>query len=479
MKRVISALYGAVFFCSAPFCMAADIPNSTAAALLASYLSNDTDLQKQSDAIKLASLANDSAAISSGFSVKLATGTIVWAGSGSGSSFTFSPTLSASLPQADNLSMSITSDVVFTGNAQNISDTSLSLSADVISGTMLSRKVTLLKAERTLLEARRAFADGALSAEKGFYTELKELYTLAETIAETQKDLYDDKIAFEKIKTKGYAPSSSNYRAAEMEVISDKHTVDSDQHTLARKTAVFAKKCSTKFDTAKKAQDFLPLSIPAADPVDIASFSKDLYTTIESAKWTNYINRLSRNSVKNFTLAANAGYTFGNSDTGTDTADTGLSLAWAGLSLSAGIELPVMDQSSSTPAYTLSASLDPNTFRQSKITSLKNEITEHQEQLTINAAEAAYETSVITQQTSLSDILWEKQTNTETYKMYEKLADDDAGWFKAGIVTENEYQSAEISREIYRLKIIISDIELIICNNTTKLLFCRDEELAK
>lgn len=479
MKRAISALYGAFFFCSVPFCLAADIPDSATAALLASYLSNDTDLQKLSDSVKLASLANDSAAISSGFSVKLATGTMVWTGSGAGSSFTFSPALSASLPQADNLSASITSDIVITDNAQDTSDTSLSLSADVISGTMLSRKVTLLKAERALLEARRAFADGALSAEKEFYTELKELYTLAETIAETQKDLYDDKIAFEKIKTKGYSPSSSNYRAAEMEVISDQHTVDSDQHTLARKTAVFAKKCGTVFDTAKNAKDFLPQSIPAATPVDIASFSRDSYTALESAKWTNYINQLSRDSAKNFTLAADAGYTFENSDTGTDTADAGLSFTWAGLSFSTGIELPVTSGSSSAPAYTLSASFDPNTFRQSKITSLKNGITEHQEQLTISAAEAAYETSVITQQASLSDILWEKQTNAETCAMYEKLAADDADWYKAGIITENDYQSAEISREIYRLKIIISDIELIICNNTTKLLFCRDEELAK
>ena len=33
------------------------------------------------------------------------------------------------------------------------------------------------------------------------------------------------------------------------------------------------------------------------------------------------------------------------------------------------------------------------------------------------------------------------------------------------------------NREQYRLQLLINDIDLIIYNNTTKLLFCRDEEI--
>lgn len=84
---------------------------------------------------------------------------------------------------------------------------------------------------------------------------------------------------------------------------------------------------------------------------------------------------------------------------------------------------------------------------------------------------------MVDQQQSLSDIIWSRQTNAETYEMYVRLEKDMAEYLKAGIITESEYLNAFANREQYRLQLLINDIDLIIYNNTTKLLFCRDEEI--
>mgnify|MGYP007022394508 CR=1 FL=1 len=75
---------------------------------------------------------------------------------------------------------------------------------------------------------------------------------------------------------------------------------------------------------------------------------------------------------KDFSLSANTGYTFNNTDTNSDTADVGTNLSWKGLSVGMGISIPTTQEKS--PAYTISASVDPNTFRLNKIKKQKNDI---------------------------------------------------------------------------------------------------------
>lgn len=61
--------------------------------------------------------------------------------------------------------------------------------------------------------------------------------------------------------------------------------------------------------------------------------------------------------------------------------------------------------------------------------------------------------------------------------MYKNLAADMEKLFSQGLVRESEYLNAEANKELYGFKILINDIDLIIYNNSTKLLFCRDAEL--
>ncbi|MBP3708945.1 MAG: hypothetical protein J6I73_00840 [Treponema sp.] len=450
---------------------------TSVAELLQGYLENNIELQKLAASADAASLSNDATKINNGFTMQLATGTVSFRAGGTNPRATFRPQASATIPQANNLTLSASSDVII-GQSGGIENTELIASVDIISPNIGSRKVTLLKSERALLEAQRNLQNGALSAERDFYNSLKSLYSLASTIAQTQKDLYDDQITLDGLRARGYSTTSSTYRAQQMKVLSDEHTVQTTQRSLDREAAIFFAKCGIAYDSETSAQEYLPFEIPVVEPVDITSFSKESYTKIESATWTNYINSLSRKTDKDITLKASGGYTFENDATASDSANLGTSLSWSGLTASAGVEIPTARKTAaSAPAYTFSLAVNPASFFLSNITKKQKALAEKQEQLEIKSAEDSYETMLITQQTSLANIVWEKQRNGELHDMYETLEADNARYFQQGIITESEYRSAQVNKELYRYKTLVNDIELILYNNETKLLFYRDDVL--
>lgn len=441
--------------------------------LLSAYLSSDLELKKTALSVKEAELSSQQSTIQNGISATLSTGTITFKNINDSLSVEFSPEAKISVPAAANLTANVSSQIKINEEA-NAEKTRLSLSVDIISSKQQERKNALLKSDRAVTEAKRTFQDNAISAEKNFYTELKKLYNTASSIISSQNDLYDDTITFEEIKAQGYTKSSSKYRSAELRVLSDKRTVETKQRELEHDCVVFASKCGITLPEEFNPFDFLPSEIPQVKPVSITSFDMEDYKKIEQAKWNYYINELDRNAEKDFSLSANTGYTFNNTDTNSDTADIGTNLSWKGLSVGMGISIPTTQEKS--PAYTISASVDPNTFRLNKIKKQKNDISSEKELITIEDAIQKYETSLVDQQTSLNDIIWSKETNLKTYQMYSELESDLGKWYKAGITKESEYLSAKTNKEKYKINLLINDIDLIIYNIETNLLFNRDEK---
>ena len=448
---------------------------------LEKYLENDLELQRLALEVKKAELSSQETSIDNGLSIRLSTGTATFTSQNNSVSVSFSPSVTAALPALSNLKLNVSSSIKITGGQNNSDNTKFSLSADIISGSAIERRLKLMKAERTLLNAKRALQNRALEAEKEFYSQLKTLFTGENDIIQAQKTLYDDTLKFEEIKAKGYSKSSSNYRQAELQVISDKHNVETKIRSLEHNCAVFAAKCGSSFEQGQKVTDFLPNSIQSVEVIDIISLKKENYKKIEEAEWVRSYNSLARKADKNFTLGANAGYTMQNSRTlsssgkKADTVDAGVSASLYGLSLDAGISVPL--EKSSLPIYTLSATIDLNTFRKAKLSAEKKEYSQQQELIELQSASDKYDTSVVEQTQSLNDIRWAKQTNLQTYDMYVQLEKDMNAYFKAGIITESEYLTSYANKELYRIRLLINDIDLIIYNNTTKLLFCRDDEI--
>lgn len=459
-------LFSATGFAAAPEKAAPQVSIPDTTSLLLSYVENDSELKNLTIAAKKAALSYDSTLIDTGFDISLSTGTITLQTTDDGSKLTAKPTVKASLPQASNLSFSGQTNIASDSSDTKVSDTSLSLGIDIISSSTLTNKITKLKAERSVTEAQRKIEKRAIAAEKEFYTELKKLLTTVSSIISKRETLYSDEIDFEAIKIQGYSKSSSTYRQAELKVISDQHDVESAMHSLIYNSVVFYKKCGfdIQLDESVDLMSLVPSDIEAVEPFDVSAYNKELYTEIESAVWTYKINSMERSSKKTYSLSANAGYTFENSNTKTDTVDAGLSGSIGGLTLGVGVSMPV-GADSTNPAFTISATLTPNTFRKNKITKQQNELTEEQELLAIESAEADYETTVVELQQKLDTLLWEKESAEKNLTMYIDLERDMGQLYKQGYISETEYLSSKNDLNSNIIKKVSNLIDLIIYND--------------
>lgn len=442
------------------------LPDTTT--LLLSYVENDAELKNLILAAKKSALSYQSAKIDTGFDVTLSSGSVTLQVNDDGTKLTAKPAVKMSLPQASNLS--VTAQTNFSSESSNtsLSNTSVAVGIDIISSAVISNKLTKLKAERAVTEAQRKIEKRAIAAEKEFYTALKSLLSSINTIVTKRQTLYEDSIDLEAKKVQGYSESSSTYRQAELKVISDQHEIDSAIHSFKYDCVVFYKNCGYDLEIDDKADlmSFVPSGIDEVEPADILKFDKALYTEIENANWTYYINSMERSSKKNYGLSASAGYTFDNSITNSDSIDAGLSGTFGGLTVGAGISLPVKSsQSSISPAYTLSASLNPNAFRKNSITKKQNVLTEEQELLAIQTAESAYETKLVEFQQKLDTLLWEKKTVEENISMYGDLEKDMAQLYQQGYINETDYLSAKNNLNSSIIKKISNLIDLIIYND--------------
>ena len=456
------------------FAAAETLPDTTE--LLLSYIENDSELKNLTIAAKKAQLSYDSTKIDKGFDVTLASGNITIKLSEDGTNVSAKPSVKASLPQASNLSAEVQTSVNSNTDETKVSDTAVSLGVDILSTSTLSNKISLMKAERSVVEAERKLSKRVLSAEKEFYTELKGLLTTINSIMSSKQQLYSDTIDFEAVKIQGYSKSSSTYRKAELKVITNQHDIESSLHSFIHDAVVFYKKCGydISIDENTDLMSLVPSDIEAGDALNILDFNKADYTSIESAEWTYKINSMERSTNKTYSLSATAGYTFDNSSTQSDTVDAGLSGKIGGLSLGAGVSVPVGTESS-YPAITLSMSLSPNTFRKNSISKKQDALTEEQELLAIQTAESEYETKVVETQQKLDSLLWDQKTIEQNLLMYEELERDMAAMYKQGFTSESEYLSAQTNLNTYIIKKVMNQIELIMYNDDVVMNFIPQE----
>lgn len=470
MHKKISFITFFLTFSSALFCGEA----VSTMDLLLSYLENDNDLKKYAIEVEKAQLSLDSTKISNGFDVSLSSGDVTFKSDETGMKVSAKPSVTASIPQASNLSVSVSTDYSFDTSSSDFNDTKLSASIDVFSTNGLSRKIALMKSKRNLVEAKRKLRSQAINTEKAFYTELKELLTDTNSIISAEKTLYSDKVDFEKIKAQGYSESSSTYRLAQMSVISAEHDIENSKRALIHSYVVFYKKCGYERDFEDDMDFFklIPSDIGEVEPIDIYQFSPDLYSEVESALWTNEINTLQRKLNSNFSLGLSGGTTFNNSATSSNTIDAGINSTIGGISIGAEVDMPL--ESGNSPAFTFSASVSPNTFRQNSITKQTGILNEEQELLEIETARSNYENQIVDYQQNLETLIWTKKTNQESYEMYSALEKDLKNWFDQGFVTESEYYSAKVNAQSYFVKNVINAIDFIIYNDNVITMFVED-----
>lgn len=461
--------------------------------LLQEYLSNDIELQKLTLELEKNDLSLQETEINSGMSLSLSSGQMLLKKTDGGLKISVSPKAVVSFPD-NNTSVSVTSEPVFvtgtaggsagSGGSSNqkpfsLSNTGIKFSTDIISNTSLEKEISRLKTERSYLEAKRSLNNRALSAEKEFYTELKSLLSKANEVLSAEQEVYTEELNVKTVKAQGYDESSANYRSAQFKLRSANRTLEEAKREFLRLKNTFAAKCNIqKADTEfEEAWKFLPSEIAEVAPVEFTSFEKEAYTKIESAQWNQKIGSLSRET-KNYSVKANAGYTFDNSNTDTNTIDAGIDFSYKGLTAEAGINVPVTKASDSTtkvlPALTMSFTYTPQTAKLENISEQKKLLEVKSEQLSMQTALEDYEKTLVSKKAELEDLLWTKESRYEELVQCIESEINMAKWYEKGIISEKDYLPEKVNVEKAKINCLMNAVDFIIYNGSIKLLFCND-----
>ena len=438
--------------------------------LLASYLEHDSDLMKSAINLQKIKLDQEVSDIDSGFSIQLSTGAVKFVFDDK--NLSLSPNVNISFPNYSNFNTKVSAEI---SSKSGVNDVSIKTSADLLSNTK-TLEINRLKNQRKLLEAERELSSKVLEKEQAFYKNLQTLLTDTSSIISKQQDYYSDKINFEKIKAQGYAKSSSTYRRAEMKVIDDEHDIESKERSLIYDYQVFYTECGYEIEIENVSDYMLliPSDIEMVEPLNVKDFPSATYNLIEKAVWNQKIAELERAADRNYSFGANAGYTF-LKDGKSDSIDLGIDGTYSGVTLSLGVELPVSEPNKT--ALTLSAKVNPNTFKKEKIEAQKQELELKEESITLESAISSYDKKVQEKKLKLEQLLWAKNTNDRNYSMYENLENDMYKWFKQGIISESEYLSAKVNREKSFVSQISNYIDMIVYNSEIRAMFTTNEKI--
>lgn len=443
--------------------------------LLASYLESDSDLKNAMLDLEKAKLSLQSTEIDKGFSIKLSTGDMAFV-MGDNSSFSVKPSVSASMPQYSNLGVDVNAAASVADGKANFDSASAKVSVDIISSASTNNEVSLLKAQRSVLEAQRNLTSKAVDKEKSFYKSLSSLLSSISSIISKQKSLADDKVSFEKVKLQGYTAASASYIRAEMKVLSTEHDLQQSIHDLISNYKLFYISCNREIDIPENIDflELIPNDIPKVDAVKIEDYSQENYSQLESLLWNQKLNDMTRAANKNYSLSANGGYTVRNSkDILTNSIDLGINGSYEGISGNAKLSLPFSTDSkaNTSPSVSIGITYSPNTAKKNQISEKTTEIAVEQEKMKLDAAYDSYNNTVEEKQLKLSDIEWTASTNKKNYELYKNIEKDVLAYYKQGLVSENDYQSAKINRIQAEVKLLINDIDLIVYNSEIKNLF--------
>lgn len=454
--------------------------------LLQAYLENNIALQKLANQKDAALLSEKISKLDNGLSLQLSTGNVTVRTNGKNAGAQFSPNASLAIPQANDLRFFFNTNVSLTNEKKTTTNSELGAEAELIPQT--KRKVSLLQKERETNEAERALLNGMLSAESNFYETLKSLYNRKIAIAQAQKKLYEDKISLEELRARGYSETSSKYRSLALDVASDEQTIETNKRAFSSELAIFLKQCglaenlentnASEVSNKNELANFLPNEIPFVDAVSGNDFPKERFAEIEDASWKKYFNSLSRSSEKNISVKANASYTFANSKTDSDSLNTGAKLSWSGLSAGVGVSLPTANKTeNSSPVYSFSLAVNPFEFMKKKLTRKQKKLLEAQDELSLLDAEQKYDEKIIEMENNRSNMLWQKEMNAKNFSLYSALESDNKKFLDAGMISESEYRASLANKIVYQYKMLINNIDIILYNNQTKMLFSPIKEI--
>ena len=439
------------------------------ARLLAGFLENDIQLKELAIKARQAELDRKQTGIENGFDLTLSTGTMTLYAASAGpgeTAFSVTPRAELSFPQLNGAKLGVTVPVTVSSGGGNENDVAMENAQVTLSATLIGpagkrRTVALLKSDRAVLEARRALTRRGREAEKAFYERLRSLYEGTVQALELENTAYTKEIEMAVARAQGYAPSSVRCRTVGLEAADAHRAAQEQRRKVQRKLELFARDCGYNGD----ADTLMPLLLPEADlegaPEFGANGERERFTEIEAAQWARHIGALSREADGQMALSAEGGFTANNTRIdGGVSADTGLTLSWRGLSLSAGAQVPV--SGGGRTAFTLSLGLNTGRQRLGALSGEEKALAAEFEALALQTAERNWADMVNAVRTERADLVWEQKRLAEQYALYRELAEDTTAQYRDGMVTESEYRKAVTNEQRTRYQILAADAQNLI-----------------
>ncbi len=437
------------------------------------YKEHNLELQQLQVKVKQAETSLDRANVANGTEVNVSTGNMSLELNSDGTEMEFSPQATVSLPLINGTSVTasipVTVETDSSGSATAFDNGEVTLSTDIISNTAGLASLEIESAERELTLSQRDLTLKRIAVEESFWNEVRSLYEAAQSLADGKTTLYTLQTDFDEIKVEGYAPYSSTYISARLEVNSAEREVEEETRLLANALGNFAVGCGMERDGLTDLPE-LPPSLDSTELAHMEDYDRQMYIDLEESIWTNGYNERSRQSDRDFTLRADFGYGWDGYLSGTDDTEeamthslsAGLSASYRGMSLSAGISTPLEDPSD--PSLLLSLEWDLTERRTSALDERDDEYDRQLEILDIKIAEQAYTDAVGDAETDYGDLVWAKQRNSENLVLYKKLYEDSLEWSEKGLIANSDLAQNRNSYEQARYTASLTNIDYVLYN---------------
>lgn len=432
--------------------------------LLQNYCNQDIQFEELAISYRQAQLSYEQTLINNGMKITASSGSMKVGSSESQLSLSVSPAVNITIPSLSNTEIKVSVPVSVEKENISFQNAGISLSTEIISSSKADRELTLEKAKRSLLEAEAKLKARVVTLEKSFLNELKSLYTLGMSLYESEENYLSKQISFESMKLQGYSETSSKYKSSLLSVKSAEYDLEKAKRNYSSSLEKFLSACNATD------LDIYNLEIPTVELLDIQNFSKEKFSDIENAVWSNYVNSTSRNNKTDFTLSGNASANISSATNNlSSTLGAGLSAVYKGWSGNLNLNIPINTKNS--PSVTLSVSWNPSKDKLAVIEEESNVLAESKEALSIKKAYQQYDETVEKYKTEKENLLWQYESNLEELSMYKEMAADTEYWYNNGIVSESEYRKANINYAKAILSVTSSKIEQIIYNLDLQSLF--------
>lgn len=450
---------------------------ATYESLLSGYYDNDMRMKELNISIQQAEISYQKTLINNELTYQLSTGSLSLEAGKNTFGISISPEASVTIPEKDNLSVKASAPVSVKTNSgtttTSLNNAGVTVSKDIISTTAETTAINMEKAERSLGESYRKLYSRQIALEKEFLSSLKSLFSSRSSLLKAQSTLLDKQDALNNLKMQGYLETSSKYRSAVLAEKSAARKLEEAERSFGASLSSFAEKCGVSADDI----DLTTIIIPDEELLSITDFDASLYTELESALWSQYINGRTRANKSDWTLSANGSVSVSASTA--DRVDTtasvkgGVSATYRGLTASANLSVPIgSDQK--TSSLTMSLTWKPSTQRTKDLDEQSAALTALQEELSIEQARSSYEDTVENYETKRDNLLWQLEEQTDEVEMYKALADDMKGWYDQGYISESEYKNSVTQYEDALAALNTTKIDFLTYNRDVEALFIQE-----